>query len=235
MESFLEQCVEKYLRVAGPGTVLEPAKTPFLSSSGSDSIYRRPYGSGKSACQWCSYCEDDRHQIPSREQTDITETEPGKLASSAASVLMKCLYVARMCRFDLLRAVQGLARFMTKWTVRQDQELHQLMSYIHHSKSLKMIGWVLIRSMTFRSSCIQTQTLQDVQKPCVPLLVCMYVSPVLVRTSQYRDRAKGRDASVSRQQKRSWWRRVMPFAPVVFRCCSCTTSCVHLMTTRMQD
>ena len=43
------------------------------------------------------------------------------LAKSAASVLMKCLYPARMCRFDLLRVVQGLARYMTKWTRRQDQ------------------------------------------------------------------------------------------------------------------
>jgi hypothetical protein len=29
MESFLDQCVEKYLHVAGPGTVLKPAKTPL--------------------------------------------------------------------------------------------------------------------------------------------------------------------------------------------------------------
>jgi len=43
---------------------------------------------------------------------------------------------------DLLRAVQGLAKYMTKWTKKQDRELHQLMSYIHHSKHMKMVGWV---------------------------------------------------------------------------------------------
>jgi hypothetical protein len=70
------------------------------------------------------------------------DAEPGKLAKSAASVLMKCLYAARMCRFDLLRAVQGLARYMAKWTRRQDQELHQLISNIHCTKHKTMVGWV---------------------------------------------------------------------------------------------
>ena len=47
-----------------------------------------------------------------------------------------------MCRFDILRAVQGFARYMTKWTKRQDQELHQLISYVHCTKHMKMVGWV---------------------------------------------------------------------------------------------
>ena len=72
---------------------------------------------------------------------------------------MKCLYAARMCRFDLLRAVQGLARYMTKWTTRQDRELHQLMSYIHSSKGMKMIGWV---SDSFEALQIQLYSDADV-------------------------------------------------------------------------
>jgi hypothetical protein len=63
-----------------------------------------------------------------------------------------------MCRFDLLRAAQGLARFMTKWTKRQDRELHQMMSYIHHSKQMKMIGWV---SDKFESLQIQLYSDSD--------------------------------------------------------------------------
>ena len=40
-------------------------------------------------------------------------TAAGELAPSAASVLMKIMYGARMARADLLRPVQWLAKFMT--------------------------------------------------------------------------------------------------------------------------
>jgi len=66
----------------------------------------------------------------------------GALAKVAASVLMKCLYAARMARFDLLRPIQGLTKHLTKWTKRQDQELYHLMCYIYMTKSWKMVGWV---------------------------------------------------------------------------------------------
>ena len=38
MEPFLEQCVAKYLHVAGSGTVLKLAKIPFIQSSGMKSV-----------------------------------------------------------------------------------------------------------------------------------------------------------------------------------------------------
>ena len=66
----------------------------------------------------------------------------GQLADAAASVLMKILYSARMARFDLLRAVQGLAKWFTKWKKRHDAELYRLVCYIHTTKGKKMIGWV---------------------------------------------------------------------------------------------
>ncbi len=64
------------------------------------------------------------------------------MSEQAASVLMKCMYAARMARFDLLRPVQGLAMFLTKWTVRQDEELWRLVCYIDTAKEKRMIGWV---------------------------------------------------------------------------------------------
>ena len=39
----------------------------------------------------------------------------GQLQPIAARVLMKVLYAARVCRFDLLRAVGSLATKVTKW------------------------------------------------------------------------------------------------------------------------
>ena len=66
----------------------------------------------------------------------------GELAPAAASVLMKIMYLARMQRFDLLRPVQWLAKFMTKWTRQQDLELHRLVCYMEATKSWKTIGWI---------------------------------------------------------------------------------------------
>ena len=55
---------------------------------------------------------------------------------------MKVMYGARMARFDLLRAVQGLARYMTKWTRRQDQELWRMMCYIKATKHWRLVVWI---------------------------------------------------------------------------------------------
>ena len=68
--------------------------------------------------------------------------EPGVLSDYAASIVMKVMYGARMARFDLLRAVQGLARHMTKWTRRQDQELWRMMCYIKATKHWRLVGWI---------------------------------------------------------------------------------------------
>ena len=55
---------------------------------------------------------------------------------------MKILYCARMCRYDLLRAVNYLSSRVTKWSKRCDARLHRLVSYINDTKHFEMIGWV---------------------------------------------------------------------------------------------
>ncbi|CAE8594044.1 unnamed protein product, partial [Polarella glacialis] len=70
------------------------------------------------------------------------DNEPGKLADAACSVQMKVLYGARLARFDLLKAVAGLASKVTKWSVSCDKRLFRLMCYINDSKGLKMRGHV---------------------------------------------------------------------------------------------
>ncbi len=42
MESFLEQCVGRYLEAAPPGTKMKEAKTPFLHDEGTHSPSRNP-------------------------------------------------------------------------------------------------------------------------------------------------------------------------------------------------
>ena len=57
---------------------------------------------------------------------DKTSQDRGALQPTAAKVLMKILYAARMARFDLLRAVCHLACFITKWTPECDKRPHRL-------------------------------------------------------------------------------------------------------------
>ena len=92
-------------------------------------------------CEWCGFMKGAPRSIAVEEPSE-KNSQVGAIAASAASVLMKCLYAARMARFDLLRPVQGLAKYLTKWTKRQDDELFQLMCYINTTKSFKLVGWI---------------------------------------------------------------------------------------------
>ena len=73
-------------------------------------------------------------------QSDFDEV--GKLSTVAASVLMKALYLARCCRFDLLHPICMLARQVTKWSRACDKRLHKLMSYLHHTREYSLEGFV---------------------------------------------------------------------------------------------
>ena len=46
--------------------------------------------------------------------------DPGKLGPIAPKILMQLLYHARWARPDLLRAINHLACFVTKWTTKED-------------------------------------------------------------------------------------------------------------------
>ena len=70
------------------------------------------------------------------------EKDEGQLQPIAARVLMKILYAARVCRFDLLRAVGVLAQRVTTWDTECDRRLHRLVSYVASHTELCMTGWV---------------------------------------------------------------------------------------------
>ena len=78
-----------------------------------------------------------------RVQYDESADGPsGQLQPIASRVLMKVLYAARVCRFDLLRAVGVLAQRVTTWDAECDRRLHRLMSYVHTHAALQMTGWI---------------------------------------------------------------------------------------------
>ena len=59
MESFLEQCVSRYLEVAPKGTKMREAKTPFLHDEGKHGPSRDPTTNKGSRCVWCDYVTPD--------------------------------------------------------------------------------------------------------------------------------------------------------------------------------
>ena len=57
----------------------------------------------------------------------------GDLSKVCSQIVLKCLYLARIGRTDILWAVNKLARSVTKWTRACDRRLVRLISYIHHT------------------------------------------------------------------------------------------------------
>ncbi len=107
MESFLAQCVERYLQCAPTGTKMNRASTPFLHDSGDFGPARNPTKDAGAHCEWCGYVAGsavsqvgeesgspmNAAQAKPLKETKVVEKEDdrGQLADSASSVLMKIL------------------------------------------------------------------------------------------------------------------------------------------------
>ena len=110
MKSFLQQAVERCKDLAGP---------KFLNLK-------------KVATPF----HDDKIARPVETEAEVK----GELAPIASRVLMKLLFPARMARYDLLRAVQGLASRVTKRSSECDKALHRLMCYVNSSLDVRLLS-----------------------------------------------------------------------------------------------
>ena len=66
--------------------------------------------------------------------TDADMVTKGALQANASKCVLKCLWVARQSRPDLLWSINTLARNITKWTTACDKRLHRLISYMYHTR-----------------------------------------------------------------------------------------------------
>ena len=57
----------------------------------------------------------------------------GELSLVSSQIVLKCLYLARIARLDILWSLNKFARPITKWTNACDKRLNRLISYIHHT------------------------------------------------------------------------------------------------------
>ena len=74
-----------------------------------------------------SPCIDDHH-FKEEEMKSV-----GELSHVCSQIVLKCLYLARIGRPDILWSVNKLAQSITKWTKACDTRLNRLISYIHHT------------------------------------------------------------------------------------------------------
>ena len=61
----------------------------------------------------------------------------GELSKVCSHIVLKCLYLARIGRPDILWTVNKFAQSITKWTKVCDKRLSRLISYIHHTCEYK--------------------------------------------------------------------------------------------------
>ena len=61
----------------------------------------------------------------------------GELSLVCSQIVLKCLYLARIGRPDILCSANKLARSITKWTKACDKRLSRLLSHIHHTCEYK--------------------------------------------------------------------------------------------------
>ena len=66
----------------------------------------------------------------------------GVLSNIAAMVLMTVMNAARAARYDVLRAVCFLAKYITIWDTERDRRLHRLMCYLNSTSDDVTVGWV---------------------------------------------------------------------------------------------
>ena len=74
----------------------------------------------------------DDHHFKEEEMKSVRD-----LSQICSQIIIKCLYLARIGRPDILWSVNKLARSITKWTKACGKRLNRLISYIHHTSEYK--------------------------------------------------------------------------------------------------
>ena len=87
-------------------------------------------------CKVSTPCIDDLHF----KEGDLKSV--GELSKVCSQSVLKCLYLARTGRPDILWSVNQLARSITEWTKAWDKRLSRLISYIHHTCDYRQYCYV---------------------------------------------------------------------------------------------
>ena len=96
----------------------------------------------------------------------------GELSNTCSQIVLKCLYLTRIGRPDILWSVNKLARSITKWTKACDKRLNRLVSYIHHTSEYKQHCHVGNTAKQCRLGERQTLTTPSTRVRCTVVQYC---------------------------------------------------------------
>ena len=105
-------------------------------------------------------CIDD-HQVKEEEEE---MKSVGEMSDVCSQMVLKCVYLARIGRPDILWSVNKLARAITKWTRACDKRLARLITYIHFTSEHKQYCHVGNTAQQCQLDCFKTLTLQEILK-----------------------------------------------------------------------
>ena len=101
-------------------------------------------------------CIDDHH-FKEEELKSV-----GELSKVCSQIDLKCLYLARIGRPDIIWSVNKFARSITKWIKACDKRLNRLISYIHHRSEYKQFWHVETLPNDADWDCFRTLTSREI-------------------------------------------------------------------------
>ena len=108
----------------------------------------------------------------------------GELSTVCLQIALKCLYLARIGRPDILWSVNKLARGITKWTKSCDKRLARLISHFHHTSEDRQYCYVGNTAQQYRlgffQDCDFAGDLED-SKSTSRGILCNFESHTFVR------------------------------------------------------
>ena len=128
----------------------------------------------------------------------------GEVSKVCSQIVLKCSYLARVGRPDILWSVNKLARSITEWTKACDKRLNRLISYIHHTCECRQYCDV---GNTARQDCFKTPILQEILRIQNPLLEehCAFLGSHTFVPKVGCARNKLQFRTVQQNQKSSLW------------------------------
>ena len=131
----------------------------------------------------------------------------GELPKVCSQIVLKCFYLARFGRPDILWSVNKLGRSITKWTKACDKRLNRFIYYIHLTCEYKEYCYVGNTAKHCRLDCFKTPILQEILRTQNLLQVehCVFSEVIRLFQSVGCVRNKLQLRTVQRHQKSFLW------------------------------
>ena len=109
-------------------------------------------------------CIDDHYFKEEEMKSD------GELSHVCSQIVLKCLYLAKIGRPDILWSVNKLARSISKWTKACEKRLNRFISYVHHTCEYKQYCHVGNTAKQWQIGTVSRLTSREILKLRNPIL-----------------------------------------------------------------